>query len=389
MTDRRRLWRAENQEISITQNLFGSTYRVEGTRGTIYTVDLEKPSCECPDWQKRTPAGGCKHILKVKLKKGIVDPLRSEKTNTTPRQSRSQSNYSREWKSLSDRTKKRDHWECQRCGDLGGPEGDSTLHAHHILPKSKGGEDQIENLITVCHGCHEQIHGHPIPSPELANWDTSRGDRGSTTHKSDSSTQSTSGKVSMEDYLPETKQAESETQDTYPHSKYNHEAPQARLRGQEDQPDESRLKEDAKNRKSNIESDETQSKTSPHQDSSSSESEQDEGSSTENDDAQVSTSTYQDSPQSRSQDTESYSDETIGIVGTVWACIGLTLACTVVFPPTFTFARWKVGISAAFCALLFMAQLIGNNSIRYVRDFTGFMIFAYVSVTMMVAYLPL
>ena len=362
---------------------------MEGTRGMKYTVDLEKPSCECPDWKKRSPSGGCKHILKVKLENGMVEPLRSEETNYNPPQNRSQSNYPKGWKSLSEKTKKRDYWECQRCGSMGGPEGDSTLHAHHILPKSKGGEDQIENLITVCHECHEQIHGHPIPSPEPANWDTSRGDRGSSTQKSDSSTQSTSGKVSMEDYLPETTQAESETQDVYPHSKYNHEVPQARSGGQEDQPDESKLKEDAKNRKSDIESDGTQSKTSPQQDSSnSSESEQDEESSIENDDAQASTSTHQDSPQSRSQDTEPHSDETIGIVGTVWGCIGLTLACTVVFPPTLTFARWKVGISAAFCALLFMAQLIGNNSIRYVRDFTGVMIFAYVSVTMMVAYFP-
>lgn len=105
MTDRRRLWRAENQEISITQNPFGSRYYVEGTRGMRYTVDLKKPSCECPDWKKRSSTGGCKHILKVKLENGIVEPLRSEKTNTNPPQSRSQSNYSKGWKSLSEKTK--------------------------------------------------------------------------------------------------------------------------------------------------------------------------------------------------------------------------------------------------------------------------------------------
>jgi hypothetical protein len=360
MTDRRRLWRAENQEISITQNLFGSTYRVEGTRGMKYIVDLEKPSCECPDWQKRTPTGGCKHILKLKLEKGIVDPLRSEKTNTTPPQSRSQSNYSKEWKSLSERTKKRDHWECQRCGDLGGPEGDSTLHAHHILPKSKGGKDQMENLITVCHGCHEQIHGHPIPSPGSADLDTPGVNRGSTTQKSDSSTQTASNKTSMEAYLPENTQNESETRETYRHSKDIHDVPQADPTVQENQSDEPKLKEDEQDGKSNINESNTQTRTSPHQDSS----------------------------QNQSQDTESNSDKTIGVVGTVWGCIGLTLACTVVLPPTLTFARWKVGMSAALCALLFMAQLIGDNSGRYIRDFTGFIIFAYVSVTMMVAYFP-
>ncbi|WP_225308169.1 HNH endonuclease [Haloarcula sp. CBA1131] len=42
--------------------------------------------------------------------------------------------------------------------------GDVELHAHHKVPKSRGGSHRMYNLVTVCRRCHEQIHGHSIPS---------------------------------------------------------------------------------------------------------------------------------------------------------------------------------------------------------------------------------
>lgn len=35
-------------------------------------------------------------------------------------------------------------------------------HAHHVLPRSRGGADTTENLIASCHACHAWIHAHPI-----------------------------------------------------------------------------------------------------------------------------------------------------------------------------------------------------------------------------------
>lgn len=29
---------------------------------------------------------------------------------------------------------------------------------HHIIPRSQGGEDIEDNLITICFDCHDQIH---------------------------------------------------------------------------------------------------------------------------------------------------------------------------------------------------------------------------------------
>ena len=52
---------------------------------------------------------------------------------------------------LRDKAKERDGYECQKCGR----DGNSTnLHAHHIHPSYAGGEDKLENLVTLCSHCH-------------------------------------------------------------------------------------------------------------------------------------------------------------------------------------------------------------------------------------------
>lgn len=47
----------------------------------------------------------------------------------------------------------RDHFRCQECGYY------KHLEVHHIVPKSKGGGDNPENLVTLCTRCHGRIHG--------------------------------------------------------------------------------------------------------------------------------------------------------------------------------------------------------------------------------------
>jgi len=163
MVDRRRKWRAQKQDISVKNNFGGDEYIVSGASGTDYRVDLTEPSCECPDWNKREPDGGCKHILKIKLNKGIIDPPPSTYTNFGNPQNRSRSNYSSSWTDLARRTKERDNWTCQKCGVKKGRTESAQLHAHHIKAKKYGGKDDIDNLITICHSCHEEEHGHSIP----------------------------------------------------------------------------------------------------------------------------------------------------------------------------------------------------------------------------------
>lgn len=47
-------------------------YSATGGHNEIYTVDLRAETCECADYEHRQPAGGCKHIRRVKLGLGIL-----------------------------------------------------------------------------------------------------------------------------------------------------------------------------------------------------------------------------------------------------------------------------------------------------------------------------
>lgn len=46
----------------------------------------------------------------------------------------------------------RDGNKCKWCSS------NVQLEVHHILPKSQGGTDAADNLVTLCHKCHKQWH---------------------------------------------------------------------------------------------------------------------------------------------------------------------------------------------------------------------------------------
>jgi ATP-dependent DNA helicase RecQ len=47
----------------------------------------------------------------------------------------------------------RDGWRCQECGAMEG------LEVHHVNPRGRLGDDVMDNLITLCVGCHGKRHG--------------------------------------------------------------------------------------------------------------------------------------------------------------------------------------------------------------------------------------
>lgn len=75
--------------------------------------------------------------------------------------------YPDDWYSRRKKVYKRDNYTCQNCGERGGPYGDTELHAHHIIPKSKGGSHDLDNLETLCKYCHDKVHEGGIIAPEL------------------------------------------------------------------------------------------------------------------------------------------------------------------------------------------------------------------------------
>lgn len=62
------------------------------------------------------------------------------------------------WSDITREVLKRDGYHCANCEAAGGPYGSAELHVDHILPRSKGGSDELWNLRTLCRACHEARH---------------------------------------------------------------------------------------------------------------------------------------------------------------------------------------------------------------------------------------
>jgi len=58
----------------------------------------------------------------------------------------------KDYRELRREVLRRDNWRCQDCGAL------RHLEVHHIDPRSKLGNDDESNLITLCSDCHRIRH---------------------------------------------------------------------------------------------------------------------------------------------------------------------------------------------------------------------------------------
>lgn len=67
-------------------------------------------------------------------------------------------NYPSDWDSRRQEVYQRDDYTCQNCGRSIRQNSSLDLHAHHIVPISKGGSHAKTNLSTMCSECHDAIH---------------------------------------------------------------------------------------------------------------------------------------------------------------------------------------------------------------------------------------
>jgi len=58
------------------------------------------------------------------------------------------------------RVLKRDSYRCRVCGRRAFDDTDLELHVHHIVPWAVGGLTEEQNLITLCHTCHNGLSPH-------------------------------------------------------------------------------------------------------------------------------------------------------------------------------------------------------------------------------------
>jgi len=61
-----------------------------------------------------------------------------------------QSSYPSNWDKIRKQVLARDNFRCRTCG--------IRLEVHHVVPLSKGGTNDPDNLITLCSKCHRAIH---------------------------------------------------------------------------------------------------------------------------------------------------------------------------------------------------------------------------------------
>jgi hypothetical protein len=69
--------RAVEEVMTVSLLAKGGRYEVEAASRNRYEVDIIGKSCTCPDWQQRSPEGGCKHLRRVdhEIKRGCVPRL--------------------------------------------------------------------------------------------------------------------------------------------------------------------------------------------------------------------------------------------------------------------------------------------------------------------------
>lgn len=93
--------------------------------------------------------------------------------NLYPKESRQSRGYGAEWQKIRKVALERDHYLCVPCRKQGLVT--EAKQVDHILPKEKGGTDDLENLQSICIPCHEEktlrdVGHRPRPTIGLDGW---------------------------------------------------------------------------------------------------------------------------------------------------------------------------------------------------------------------------
>ena len=91
-----------------------------------------------------THPGGCPRLCKGTSR----CPQHKHKSRSNwPTTSAQVRGYGHDWRKVRAAVMARSGGECQRCGS-------PASHVDHVIPKHKGGTDELFNLQALCSGCH-------------------------------------------------------------------------------------------------------------------------------------------------------------------------------------------------------------------------------------------
>lgn len=140
-------------ELHGTRRPFPALYeavKIYGAENVYFDKPIYEKENQCP-W--------CGKAVNNKRRRFCSNTCREEYNNATV--------WNRGRDAYSLRILYRDNFTCQDCGefhafinnfDMPVPIDDGQLEVHHILPVSKGGSDEQQNLITLCKKCHKKRH---------------------------------------------------------------------------------------------------------------------------------------------------------------------------------------------------------------------------------------
>ena len=101
-----------------------------------------------------SPAGKTRRGHKIIVDEKIIAELRSEISSKITKQGHVKEQRSAMTKDLREAIKQRDNFTCQICGNSVLKEPNLLLEVDHIVPVSKGGKTEADNLQTLCWRCN-------------------------------------------------------------------------------------------------------------------------------------------------------------------------------------------------------------------------------------------
>jgi 5-methylcytosine-specific restriction endonuclease McrA len=149
------------QDISrkiLQKSMYRRSRRSRKLRGRIARFDNRKPYTPFPSIKYRKDTidrvlndiGKKINITKCVVEQGSFDTSSMARDKKLKGKEYQESEF--EGKNRRAKILWRDRYTCQKC------KSKDILQVHHIIQRSKGGTDTLQNLLTLCESCHKDLH---------------------------------------------------------------------------------------------------------------------------------------------------------------------------------------------------------------------------------------